>query len=343
MKKALFVFLLAVLLCAGTVFAGDVSLSGEFEYGAMTNGDDFAGNFDKIELDLSAAIDDYNTFSMEIEDQVKGNDIGNQSIGITYAEVATDWGLLFSLPVGVVTTIGYDGFSYGDEIGVTGWGLESFGGQGLSTEAAGKVDLSFNGLVSVMAAVNFDPKVGSTDEYEMLFGAALTLEPVSVYVDYLTQDGGSLGAEAKFSTAVADGIDLSVAGSVYYDLDFTAAEELAGDHETVYGLGASVAAFGASLGVSMNGNDADALNLLGVDLNYAFTEMLCADVATIFDLSDAAADTFQGIDLSATYTAGAVGYTLGYLYSDGNGSTANYNSEAALADGGIYMAVRLDF
>jgi len=340
MKKALFVFLLAVLLCAGTVFAGDVSLSGEFEYGAMTNGDDFAGNFDKIELDLSAAIDDYNTFSMEIEDQVKGNDIGNQSIGITYAEVATDWGLLFSLPVGVVTTIGYDGFSYGDEVGVTGWGLENFGGLGLDTEAAGKVDLSFNDLVSVMAAVNFDPNIGSTDEYEMLFGAGLTLDPVSVFVTYKTQDGGALEAEAMFAAAVADGIDLSVAGSFYYDLDDAVLEET---NEMVYGLGASVAAYGASLGISMNGNDTDALSLLGVDLNYAFTEKLCADVATIFDLSDAAADTFQGIDLSATYTAGAVGYTLGYLYSDGNGSTANYNSEAALADGGIYMAVRLDF
>lgn len=335
-RKIVLVLLMALALVS--VATAEVTVSGEFEYGMMTNADEFAGEVDKIEVNINADIDEYNSFSMEIEDKDGGNATAGTIVGISWATVTTDWGALFSLPVGVTTTVGYDGFGFGDNLYATGWGLENFGGVGLNTEGSMALDIVPAEMVTLGAAMNFDPDQATTEKVEMAVGAAVNVAPVSLEVYYVSANDdfaeGAFGTEALFSMAVADGMNLDVAGSFVYDLDTEA---------YYYGAGVGFSAFGALLGVSFNGNDVDALNNLGVDVNYGITEALSADVAALFDLTDAAADTFLGLDVSATYKAGAVSYTLGYLYSDGYGADANYNAETACADGGVYMGVALDF
>ncbi len=58
----------------------------------------FAGDTDKLELDLAATLDDYNTFKLELEeagdDQAEEVDVLDEALAINYAKVITDWEIL---------------------------------------------------------------------------------------------------------------------------------------------------------------------------------------------------------------------------------------------------------
>ena len=334
MKKILLVLLMAMALVS--VATAEVTLSGEFDYGMMTDGDVFGGSFDKIELDLAADIDEYNTFEMEIEDTSAGNDPAGTTLDLNYATVTTDWEALLDLPIAVTTTVGLDGFSGGDNHDVTGWGLEAMGGFGINKEGAAKIDLGVAEGVGVYAAMNFDTV--TADESEILLGATLDFAPVSAELYYVNVgDGyaeGAFGAEASFVTEVGDGMDLSIAGSMIMDLDDT----VGAGNEMLYGAGVAFAAAGATLGVSVDGNDDVALANVGFDANYGLTDDLAADLGIKYDLD---ASELLCVDVSAAYSAGAVTYRLGYVVTDGFG--ADYNAIVANTDGGVYLNVNVDF
>ena len=109
MKKIAIVLLMALALVS--IATAEVVVSGELDYGFMLNADEFAGSFDKIEVDLNADVDDYNSVSIELEDDLKTNDIedvwgfGDGSVNINWATLTTDWGALLDLPIGVTSTI----------------------------------------------------------------------------------------------------------------------------------------------------------------------------------------------------------------------------------------------
>ena len=324
MKKALLVFLIAASLCAFTISAQEVSFSGEFEYGFITDGESFSGKFDKLELDITGTIDEYNTFSMEIEDKTKVNDLSAHDLGITWADVDTNWGALLNLPIGVVTSVGYNGYGYGDTVGVSGWGLEDLGGTWLSSDAAAQLNFVIADMLTIGGAVNFDTFAdGATTQ--AIVGADFAMDTLIASAAY-NMEAEEFYVEAQYGLT---------------DLGLSFAAGLSSADYLKYGVGAGYTIAGATLGVSFgsssdNTDVADDYTNLDVYAGYAITDTLCADVGAVFNLAEDA-DVFTGFDVSATYTAGAVAYTLGYQ----NG--ANYNSETTLADGGVYMACRLDF
>ncbi|ADK82806.1 hypothetical protein [Sediminispirochaeta smaragdinae] len=361
MKKIALVLILA-LACVFVVSA-EVSLTGEFDYGFMAGDPDagpgFTGKFDKIELDFAVTMDDYNTFKAEIEDADGSNDLtagaaGNLHLG--YAEIVTDWGAQLGLPIGIVSTVGYDGFSIGDDFDITGWSLEDLGGIGLATEGAGQLEIMPNDMITLLLAGTFDADVDNNPG--ILVGGTFQNDALGITVGFVSSDDtyahNIFYTEDKYEMDLGNGMGLALSASLAYDLDYDVAPSLDGNgdgsvtaadvnQEVEYGAGAFFTVAAAGFGVSMNGNDDDAINQLGLDATYALTDALSADVGTIFDLTDDADDNFLGLDVSATYAIGGAAYTLGYLYSDGNGKAANYNSIPALADGGVYFKVCVDF
>lgn len=334
MKKIAIVLLMALALVS--IVAAEATVSGEFEYGMMVNSAAIGNEFDKVEFDFNATIDDYNTFSAELEaaGSTPTLDLAVASAGyvdFTWAEVTTDWGKLLGLPVGLTTTTGYDGFGYLDDA-FTGWGYEDVAAYYLPNGASTKVAVTVNDMFSFDVDWNY---MFDGSSIPVLVGATVAVDPVTVKVAY-DMYAENFGAEVMFSTAVGDGMNLDVQAALDYDMTDGAANEY------VYGFGAYFSAAGAMIGVSLNGDDVDALGDLGVDLNYGLSDALSADVAAGFDMRDGA-DTFQGLSVSATYAAGAVDYTLGYAYAAVDGGTFNYNAEKAIADGGLFMNVQLDF
>lgn len=342
MKKIAIVLLMALALVS--IATAEVVLSGEFEYGFMANADDFAGKFDKVELDINADIDEYNSFSMELEDDIKTNDLviltgidpdtgddifSDTWLALNWATVTTDWGAMLDLPMGVTTTMGYDGFGYLDS-SVTGLGLENFGGFYLPKQGAMKVDITPSDMISLMVASSLG-EWGS--DIVVLVGTTVDVAPVTVKAAY-DLEAEAMAVDAVFGMDVADGMALEVQIPFWYNL----ADSPAVGSEYKLGAGVAFTAAGAEIGVSFAGNDDEILDSIGADLNYGLTDELSADVGMKYDMVDS---ELQGIDLSVAYAAGAVSYRLGYVVSDGWGW--DYNAEAALADGGFYFNFGLDF
>ncbi|WP_020614084.1 porin family protein [Sediminispirochaeta bajacaliforniensis] len=361
MKKIALVLILA-LACVFVVSA-EMSLTGEFDYGFMAGdadeGPGFTGKFDKIELDFAVTMDDYNTFKTEIEDKDTTNDIATHDLGLGYAEIVTDWGAQLGLPIGIVSTVGYDGFSIGDDFDITGWGWENLDGIELSKEGAGQLEIMPNDMITLVLAGTFDADVDN--DPAILVGGTFQNDVLGVTVGYITSDKdyahSMLYTEAKYEMDLGNDMGLGLSGSLNYDMDkdekiIVPADPKDGDGtntEILYGVGAFYTVSAAGFGVSYQGDKDTDNDKLGLDATYALTDDLSADVGAAFfmgDAKDAAGediDTFLGLDISATYTVGSAAYTFGYLYSDGYGGKVDYKSISQLSDGGVYFKVCVDF
>ncbi len=342
MKKIAIVLLMALALVS--IATAEVVITGEFDYGFMSDGDDYAGKFKKIELDLAVNIDDYNTFKLELEDDIQTDDIGNSSANINYAYILTDWSGLFELPVSLSTEVGYDDYGIGDN-DITQYGFENWCVY-TDKSGGGAVNLGFNDMVSVSAGLIFDPDTGSTGagdhdgdangDYDAAFNATVNYAPVKVNVGYSTVDDGYFYLQGDLGMEAGPG-NLDALAQYHYD----SLDETSG-----WGLGVNYGIDAAVIGVSYAG-DEDDLGLLGLSLGYALNEIVGFDLGGSFYLDDddtVSDDAFLGLDASVTIAASdAITYRVGYLYSDGHGVLANLNSKASLTDGGAYMAVEVNY
>ena len=97
----------------------------------------------------------------------------------------------------------------------------------------------------------------------------------------------------------------------------------------------------ATLGVSLDGNDTDALNTIGIDANLAPADNYGLDVGIMLSMADGA-DTFQCADISAYYKVGAATIRVGYDVTE---TGEAYTAPAVLTDdkGGLYADVYIEF
>ena len=357
-KTLLFALTIALALVCAPVFA-EVSISGELDYSAMMNDDETAGEFDKIELDFAADIDDFNSVAIEVEDDIKNNDLEandvTSSINIDYAVAITDWGGMLGLPFSMTTTIGYEDFYAGDDNYITGWEYEATGGIYMDKEGAVKLSLGFmDGMINPFAAYNFDSndKLENdgtvNDSTEVLLGLKVAMAPVVANVYYLTasenRPDGEFGVDALVSVPLdEDGMKLDLAGTYDSNLDSDAAE---GD-EYQWGFGAAYYFSDFEVGASMKGNDDQSTEYLGVEAKYFMNEMLTFAIAPNFYLGDNDdIDTFLGLVFMADVAVNDMfSYRLGYLYSDGYGEACSYTPayETAAEDGGVFVGCNVNF
>jgi len=121
MKKLLVVFVaLLVVAFAVPAMATDITWSGDFNFGFATVVDDAKDQvgWGDLELDVAAAVDDYNTVTIETDYTAGGMFV------VGTAKIDSDLGSFFGLPVGLVFSGGW--FEPGGEsyAVVTGWEIE---------------------------------------------------------------------------------------------------------------------------------------------------------------------------------------------------------------------------
>jgi len=326
--RKLLVVLSALLLVAFAVPAfADVSWTGEFTFGGITTFSEGEGAYDygNLYTDAEWSVDDYNTVLFEFSGSITtGWDVGA-------AYLSSDLGSALGLGVGLTVKTGY-----------TSLGTNAYSVSGNGYEAVVDFSTDENGLF-----FSFDLGTATLDAGftwgENDYGVVLTVPevgPAEVSVAYIIDDSadfeGVFGAEAEVSEIGP----ASLALGFYYNVP---------NEEWAYGLGVS-AGFGiATVGAGLNGNNNDALNDVGIDLNLAPADEYGIDVGIGLSMAEGA-ETFQGADVAAYYKVGASTWYVGYLVTEnGYAYDAPTNSKATLdasgnpVGGGFYIKGDIDF
>ena len=363
MKRILTGLVMAMLVLSVPAFA-EVTVSGEFDYSAMINSDEVAGEFDKVELDITADVDENNTFELELEDKQFDNDLDDSAAFINYAQLSTDWsGVLGIDIVGIDTIIGYTDFGGGDNSYITGYEFENYGGTYTDKEAGAKLSLTLaEGMFTPYAAYMFDnydkyddadddgiedAGEAEEDEQEILMGVKIDFAPFWADVYYLTARQGDV--DGIFGTEVNTGLNLG--NSMMLDLvasyEQNLADDLAAGEEYLYGAGAAFTYDAFKVGVAMSGNDDQAAEYLGLDAAYTVSEMVTLKAGSAFYLGDDdTIDEFLNLTMMAEVAASEnVTYTVGYVVADGFGDVARFTAgpETVAADGGVFVGCAVNF
>jgi len=351
MKKLGIILTAAVVLFAFAIpaFAAEDTITGEFTFGAMTpfDADKGAIGFSNMYADVSLAVDDYNTVLFELA----GSKVFTQSViasidptaadpadmvtmgaifSVPYFQLETDVGGALGLPIDLTNTAGLTSL-WSRKYEVTGHAYERTKVRSAIDPLAWKFAVGTD-MVTATFALGFGEGADTLNDIGVLVDVP-EVGPASLEAFYLVQDNadykGKFGIDAK-ATDLVGGM-LGVAAGFMYD---TLLEGWA------YGVGASVVYEPVTAGVSLNGDDTDTIDLLGIDIDAALTDTYGATVAVGMDL-DGTADAFQGADISAYAKTGAATWRVGYVITDGNGYT--YGCAVGGPDGGLYLNADIDF
>lgn len=370
--KKYFVLALVVMAFVVAPVMADVAISGEFDYSGTWNTADkeYDGEADKVELDFKAMVDDYNTVKIELEDDqdaLSGDDkIRDEALTLNYVTLATDWGKYFGFAedgFGLMTTVGINSVGYKEVVDFTNYNLEYSDSIWLAGEPFYEVAFDVMGMVKPYYTAIMDNMSGNGAEF--VLGATFDIAPVAGEVYYgstgktadPTVTDAVIGLEAVYNGEVSDGVELTAGG--HFVMDKSALDEF----DMNYGFGAAVAAYGATVGMSLNGTiygsdyaDANddpnyALKMLGVEADYAVLEWMGVNAGMLFAMGDYAElecgdESFLGAEFGVTMAPGAVKYGLGYIVTSEDNLGAYSSAYAASdfpANGGIYFLANVNF
>ena len=323
--RKLLVVLSAIMLLAVFAIPVFADWSGELEFGFATSFDPAkdAENYGATDLNFSTKVDDYNSVAISTSYGVgAGFTVGEASI-------LTDVGKAVDLPVGVTLKSGYFASATQEYAAVTGWSLEDVAVGGTTLDGGFNLGFGF-GSANLDVAFSVAQPVDGQDLLLDFYMPDLSGASVELYYDVVGDDNfkGTFGLDGSYPVGPA-----TVAAGFKYD---TVASSWA------YGLGATAGVSMATLGVSLDGNDTDALNTIGLDANLAPADNYGLDVGVKLSMATGA-DTFQCADISGYYKVGAATIRAGY---DVTSTGAAYKAPTVLLnglDGGLYADVDLPF
>ena len=331
-----------------------VDFGGDFNIEAGSNfKEGYAPKFD-FSLDVSQAVDDYNTVSFEFE--LDHADIlplaGPVIVGVVdNPKLTTDVGAALGLPdvVGVVVTSGiYEGIS-NEFVDITGYGLANIAVVEPSYHGGAEVVFTFADLVNVELGSAFD---GADKAW--LAGAFGTFGPVSAELYYACEGDaladGQLIVDGVFSQELGI-LALDAGAGFWYDLEVDDGDVT---KQWVYGVGVAVTAdVGISVGggVDVIGNSVTdhILEAVAIDLSVDPLEDLGIDVGIYLNTWTDAPTMLDHFDFSLYKNFGAAEYRVGYLYSgkDADAGSAGALNAPMAADGinggGAYIVVDIDY
>jgi hypothetical protein len=318
--------------------AAVLKASGEFTFGQMTTFDAPEGSigYANMYVDLRMWPDEYNTIMVELS----GNKVfptnpallAHQVDGVTVPlwNLSTDIGKILDLPVGLVNTLGKTDIT-----------SRKFEVTGLAYERPVRPEINPIGWKATVSTDTFSLTAGfgfgegneALNDIGVLL-AVPEIGPASLEAYYLVEDNadykGNIGANVKALGLMNEMLDF--AASFVYNTN----TEL-----WFYGVGATVHVDTKyKLGVSIDGNDADALNRLGIDANAQLTDVFGIDAAVGLGFFSGA-ETFQGAEFSVYAKVGMAKTSIGYQIKDN--TTFNYVPAVANAMGGFFVAVDGDF
>ena len=328
--RKLLVVLSAIMLVAAFAVPVFADWTGEIGFGFATAFDPAkdAEAYGDLYTVFSKDVDDYNSVTLEFDGEILASgDTGPGSWTVGEASISTDIGKATGLPVGLTLKSGYFDSGNQEYADVTGWGLEDVAAGGTTLDGGFQLGLGFG-------SANLDVAFGvaDTDGQDLLidfYMPDLSGAAVELYYDVVNNDDlkGAFGVDGSYAVGPA-----TVAAGFEYD---SVAETWQ------YGLGVSAGVSMATLGVSLDGNDSDALNTIGIDANLAPADNYGLDVGIMLSMADGA-DTFQCADISAYYNVGAATIRVGYDVTE---TGESYNAPAVLQDnkGGLYANVSIEF
>lgn len=332
MKKLIGVFSAVLLIFALAIpaMATEAKFSGELEYGAATPFDaaKAAEAFGLYYFDLTLTVDDLNSVLFEFSGPLgAGTATQNGAARLSYAQITSDVGKALDLPVGLKTKAGITSI-WSRKYEVSGHAYERTLVRS-SIDPAGLVASLDFGAATLDVGMGFGQGVGKND-----IGALLTVPeagPASIEAFYLANNNddfkGRVGGDVKVMK-LADMLNLA-AGFVF-DM---AAETWA------FGVGAGTTVSMATIGVSLNGNDVDILNQIGIDVDLALTDMFGATGAVGLSMAEGA-EAFQGASISGYVKVGASKWRVGYLVTS---NSYAYGSSAAPMEGGLFFDAYVAF
>ncbi len=360
MKKIIVLTMLVLLAIGMPVVA--VDFGGDFNIEAGSNfKEGYAPKFD-FSLDVSQAVDDYNTVSFEFE--LDHADIlplaGPVIVGVVdNPKLTTDVGAALGLPdvVGVVVTSGiYEGSN--EEFNqITGYEIEGIALLEPAYYGGAEVVLTFADLVNVELGSAFD---GADKSW--LVGTFGTFGPVSAEVYYACLDDaladGQLIVDALFSQELGI-LDLDASAGFLYDLEIEDGDIA---KQWIYSVAVVATAdvgisVGGGVGVIGNSVKDHILEAVGIDLSVDPLEDLGIDVGIFLNTytKPSGDDTpmLDHIDFSVYKNIGAAEYRIGYLYAGDEpakyaAGTGTKNLKApmgatAIDGGGAYIVVDIDY
>jgi len=312
------------------VKAAPLKVSGEFTFSTITPFDavDGAIGFVNMYADFVLYPDEYNSILIEVAG-AGATGFTSNAITVPYWELTSDVGKALDLPVGLMNTAGKTSI-YTNKYEVSGLAYER-------TEVRTNIDpLAWKFKVTTdMVQATFGLGFGEGSDTLNDIGLYVYLPavgPAMVEAWYLVKNNadykGIVGGSVKVPGLMND--MLSLAGGFAYDLF----SETYG-----YGVGANVKYNKLRAAVSLNGTDVDALQFLGIDANYAFTDVYGFDGAVAIAFPDTM-DTFYGADLSVYAKIGAAKWSVGYVITEQGFA---YVPSVAGLNGGLYLAADIDF
>ena len=336
--KKLIVLVSALLLVSMVAVASDVTLSGEVEQRWMQdfNNKDYTQD-PVVELKLDAVIDDNASLYIELEE---GPSLIDKST-FDKAHFTLDLGGIYDLPVGVTVRTGWDEYDQFDAVKITFGEYE---------DIIGSDDQTWGHEINVAATEQIALRViFANDPAEEFYsaGVAVTYDPLYVEASYvnissdpdvLVEEGGKGDIEfgAEFAMEVADGIAVSAAAALDFDLeaDTVVGEEdalaTAGDSYWKYGAAAAVTYNDmATLGIALRGEQESTASSMQVDISAAPVEGIEVFVAIGIGLDDDVyAETFDSAEGSVMFMLGPSTWYAGMQWiADGGAGIAEEKAD----------------
>jgi hypothetical protein len=322
--------------------ASVLKASGEFTFGGMTSFDAATANqgFANFYVDFTIWPDEYNSILLE----VAGASWATPTPTLAYFELTTDVGAYFGLPVGLKNTAGRTSL-YTNKYEVTGHAYERDMVRSWIDPLAWKF-LVDAGMVQATAAIGFGEGAEALNDIGIYVFVPDIAGMAEAELWYLAQDNADYKGKFGLSVKVPEIADMfGFAGGFVFNTVDGAVPEWA------YGVGGvvnlSVSTMMAKIGVSLDGNDVDALDKLAVDadLNAGSVGLVGTIALNFAELPD---ETFYGAEISAYVQAGAAKWAIGYtIANDAFGADPrgfyNYTCAVESIDGGLFLNADIDF
>jgi hypothetical protein len=348
MKKLWILLVVLAVFGAAPLFA-DVTLSGEFMGFGSTDFNTMSGAFPKLELNLVAEIDDFNTLKLELDSEGGGF----PAVAVDDIRLVTDWGKALGLPVGISTTVGYfdtyfTGWFYYDASGWA-WYYDWPDGvieKGPDANGAMEVDITAGPVMirwyndaagedilasAEVTAAGLDVWLGYGTTFQDFGGGVLAVE-----AGYKLMDMLNIGAFFRYSlgdNSIDDPATAEIETGPYNleENDFTVGLNLGGD----FGI------FHAALGFEGDSVTDGFLDNGVIELAVSPVEAAKIAVVAFLDLGG---EAFNSLDISASYMVGAAKFILGYQYVvDGGIATPVFASADNYAADGFYLGVYVPY
>jgi len=324
--KRLVIFLVALALLAGSLplFAADVTIKEDFIWFGAYDPDLGPGSLvGKARLKFDGKVDDYNSLYIELRAE---NVLATWNVNDFYLKnfkLTTDvtGALGMQLPFTLKATIGrwddyFTNWSYYDE---SGWEFY-YGGPNTAsplTTGASWPNL-LNWAPESTGAIKFDVGIGPVNLHylqeflfaQMLFGADVSFMGANLWLSYGVPNGvfgdGILSIEGKYDTELA-GFKLGVAPYFRYAMKDVLANEL----KWTYGVSAKVGYSMFEVTGGLQGDNIKAADHVVVEASVA--PVAAAKVKALMYMDMNAPNSFQAVDLRASYKLGAANWILGWV------------------------------